>query len=50
MQVRVQWLAAAVLAQLIGVSSGLAQTKVGIININAAIANTKDGQKSIQEL
>jgi outer membrane protein len=27
-----------------------AQTKVGIININAAIANTKDGQKSIQEL
>ena len=50
MQVRVQWLAAVVLGQLIGVSSGVAQTKVGIININAAIANTKDGQKSIQEL
>ncbi len=50
MQVRLQWLAPVILAQLIGVSSGLAQTKVGIININAAIANTKDGQKSIQEL
>lgn len=50
MQVRAQWLAAAVFAQLMGASLGLAQTKVGIININAAIANTKDGQKSIQEL
>ncbi|MBI4904723.1 MAG: OmpH family outer membrane protein [Acidobacteria bacterium] len=27
-----------------------AQSKVGIININAAIANTKDGQAKIQEL
>jgi len=50
MQVRVQWLAAAVFAQFLCVSAGFAQTKVGIININAAIANTKDGQKSIQEL
>jgi outer membrane protein len=49
MQVRVQWLAAVVAAQLLGVAFGQG-SKVGIININAAIANTKDGQKSIQEL
>ena len=50
MQVRLQWLATIMIAQLIGAGSVLAQSKVGIININAAIANTKDGQKSIQEL
>jgi outer membrane protein len=35
---------------LVGAIGAQAQSKVGIININAAIANTKDGQKSIQEL
>ncbi|MBL8174932.1 MAG: OmpH family outer membrane protein [Bryobacterales bacterium] len=50
MQVRVQWLVAAAFAQFLSAGIGLAQSKVGIININAAIANTKDGQKSIQEL
>lgn len=50
MQVRLQVLAPVILAQLIGVGGALAQNKVGIININAAIANTKEGQHAIQEL
>ncbi|MBI3209839.1 MAG: OmpH family outer membrane protein, partial [Candidatus Solibacter usitatus] len=32
------------------IGTAAAQSKVGIININAAIANTKDGQKAIGEL
>ncbi|MBL8212212.1 MAG: OmpH family outer membrane protein [Bryobacterales bacterium] len=35
-------------AQFVGMAA--AQSKVGIININAAIASTKDGQKAIGEL
>lgn len=48
MQVKMQWLLPLVAAQFLGIAG--AQSKVGIININAAIANTKDGQKALQAL
>lgn len=50
MQVRSMWLPV-VAAQVLGIAAAQAPpTKVGIININAAIANTKDGQKALQDL
>ena len=42
------WLLTLVGAQFLGIAA--AQSKVGIININAAIASTKDGQKAIGDL
>ncbi len=48
MQMRLFGLLPLSLALFAGMAA--AQTKVGIININAAIANTKDGQAKIQEL
>lgn len=48
MQMRHRWLLPVLAAQLLGIAA--AQSKVGIININAAIASTKDGQKAIGEL
>ncbi|HUQ93556.1 MAG TPA: OmpH family outer membrane protein [Bryobacteraceae bacterium] len=51
MQLRLQWLLLPVLAlQLAGTAAAQGPTKVGIININAAIASTKDGQKALTEL
>jgi outer membrane protein len=51
MQVRSTWLLPVVAAQIMGIAAAQAPpTKVGIININAAIANTKDGQKALQDL
>ena len=51
MQVKSTWLLPVVAAQVIGIAAAQAPpTKVGIININAAIANTKDGQKALQDL
>lgn len=42
------WLLTLVGAQFLGIAA--AQSKVGIININAAIASSKDGQKAIGDL
>jgi len=51
MQVKSTWLLPVVAAQVLGIAAAQAPpTKVGIININAAIANTKDGQKALQDL
>jgi outer membrane protein len=51
MQVKSTWLLPIVAAQVLGIATAQAPpTKVGIININAAIANTKDGQKALQDL
>jgi outer membrane protein len=51
MQVKSTWLLPIVAATVLGIATAQAPpTKVGIININAAIANTKDGQKALQDL
>ncbi len=50
MQMRQQLLLPLLAAQIVGIAAAQAPNKVGIININAAIASTKDGQKAIGEL
>ncbi len=50
MQMRQHLLLPLLAAQVVGIAAAQAPNKVGIININAAIASTKDGQKAIGEL
>lgn len=50
MQLRLGWLLPLAAAQLVGVAAAQAPTKIGIINIQAAIVSTDDGKKALTEL